>query len=457
VYLPLSCLFGILAFVDVVRTLWYFGHISNFSSIFLLQHFVSALVIGIPALFIPAIARPSRIPASVRLTFAHILFSSVCLLVPVLNTLFVWHRNYREVNGFLLAHEFFPKSLHSETAAGTPMLDSFSICDDEFFYLYFVFDHALNMASRFILPMMIELPPVYFSITVIAHTFLLWVSAFRISNVYIATCSNHPASAAGAAIAKLYLPLGHMIHLACFLTYIFTSLFISSRNREQNKKWTTSLLREAYSTTRVHLMFLLKYLLRWDDSPALRPTGTFWSRTEFLYSKKEEPPLLLPAGVGIAFKVSQGLKEFGLYVWALSLPVYFTVFEILRVFTDVDPHICRIVHLSSWKCFVLLVGLCAPHFLLAKAIHQGRVRKPWLVSLGCFAIIIMCVLFFLPGTTGSVWNRNFRFLPYLIASNQAPSCILRAISHFASSTFIVIAFIMLQMYQHPPRPSFATF
>jgi hypothetical protein len=425
-------------------TVWHFGHVELLFASFFLHFFVIALVTCAPIVFIPVIVRPRSISASLRLALCHVLFAFVCLLVPVLSTHCIWRRRYREVNGFLLVHEFFYQAPSWQTADAVSAYEPLSICDDELFFVLFVFDHALMLMSRFILPMMIELPSIYFSVVVSLDTLLLWTSAFRISHIFSDTCSNHPASGASAAIAKLYLPLGLMMHLALFLIYIFTSLFISSRNREQNKKWVNSFLREALSTTRVHL----EALLRANVSAKPRPSGNFWSRTELLYLKQDDTPLLLPAGVGLAFKVSLGLKDFGLYVWALSLPIYFSFFEVLRFFTDVHPHIRGIVYLSSWKCIVLLVVVCAPHFILAKAIHEGRIRSPFLATLVYFAAIILCVLFVLPGATGSLWDRNFRFLPYFIVSNVAPPTILRAISHFASSTFIIIVFAMLHMY-HP--------
>ena len=60
---------------------------------------------------------------------------------------------------------------------------------------------------------------------------------------------------------------------------------------------------------------------------------------EFFTSRQEERPLLLPANVGVAFKVSEGLKDWALYVWALALPIYFTAFEFMRVFSDVHPNV----------------------------------------------------------------------------------------------------------------------
>ena len=407
------------------------------------------MISGVPDVLIPFIVRLRILPVSVRLAAANILFVAVCLLAPLLNAHFIWHRHYRELSSFVAVHKFFsgaPSLGPLANAAAGQSPGALSICDDTYFFVLFVLDHSLLSVSRFILPTMIELPTRYFSFTVVVHTVVLWASAFHISNVYISACSDHPKAGPNAEIAKLYLPLGHMIHLATFLVYLFTLLFVSSRNREHNKKLVRSLLAEAVSTTKIHLEAI--FLSNRQCKP--KQTGTFWSRTEFLTLKQEKPPLLLPAGVGVAYKVSSGLKDFGLYVWALSVVIYFIVFELMRVIIAVDPHIRRIVHTSSWKCVVLFVCVCAPHFVLVKALRGGRVRRPLLVTLCYIVIIIICGVFILPGTTGSVWNRNFRFFPYLIVSNIAPPSILRAISHSASSMFIVVVFVLLHMYLPPP-------
>lgn len=235
-----------------------------------------------------------------------------------------------------------------------------------------------------------------------------------------------------------------MIHLACFLIHSFTVLFVSSRYREHNKKLVRSLLVEAVSTSKIHLNAL--FFSNMHAKLKETSTSTFWSRTEFLTLKEEKPLLVLPAGVGIVYKVSLGLKDFALYVWALSLPIYFTVFELMRALITVDPHVRRIVHTSSWKCAVLLLCCAAPHFLLVKAIRGGRVRRPFLGTLCCVVAIIFAGVFVLPGTTGSVWNRNFRFFPYAILVNVAPPTILRAVSHSASSLSLVAVFVLLHMY-----------
>ena len=442
VFMPLALLYGVV--MVALNALWYFGYIENFSNVFFLHNCVIAVIIGAPVVLIPAIVRLRRIPASVRLTVAHTLFALVCLLVPICTAYCVWRRQYQEVNGFLLVHEFFPAAPPRVRAAVVSKHEPLSICDDEVFFVLFVFDHALMSVSPFFLWMMIELPPKFFAFSFSVHTLHFWASAFRISNVYIDTCSNHPMSVASVEIAKQCLPIGHMIHFMSFVGYMFTRLFVFSRNREQNKKWVRLVLEEAVSSTRIHL----EAAFRVNNTPKPRRAGTFWSRTECMFLQQEEPPLVLPANVGIAFKVSAGLKDWGSYVIALGLPIYFSVFELMQLFISVDPLVSQTMYVYFSKCLLFVTGVITPHFIFSKAIHQGRVRSPWLVTTCCFVVIILCVHFIKPGTT-RILPRNFRSFPFFIMSNVAPPTILRAISHVASAMFIVLAFVVLHMYQHP--------
>ena len=442
VFMPLAVLFGVI--MATLNALWLYGYLDNFSNVFFWHNCVSVVIVGTPVVLIPAIVRLRRIPASIRLTLAHTLFALVCLLVPVISAHSVWRRQYQEVNGFLLVHELFPAAPPRARAAVVSKHEPLSICDDEIFFVLAVFDHAIMSASPFFLPMIIELPWKYFAVSFSVHTLHFWASAFRISNVYIDSCSNHPVSGSGAAIAKQCLPVVHMIHLMSCVGYVFTRLFVVSRNREQNKMWVRLMLEEAASSSRIHL----EAAFRVNNAPKPRQAGTFWSRTEFLFSQPEKPPLLLPANVGVAFKVSAGLKDWGLYVWALGLPIYYSAFEIMRLFFNVHPHVRDVMYAFFSKCFLFLTGVIAPHFLFAKAIHQGRVRSPWLVTSCCFFVIILCVHFIKPGTT-RILPRNFRLFPFFVMSNVAPPSILRAISHVASAKFIVLAFVVLHMYQHP--------
>jgi len=292
--------------------------------------------------------------------------------------------------------------------------------------------------------MIIELPWKYFAVSFSVHTLHFWASAFRINNVYIDSCSNHPVSGSGATIAKQCLPVVHMIHLMSCVGYVFTRLFVVSRNREQNKMWVRLMLEEAASSSRIHL----EAAFRLNNAPKLRQAGTFWSRTEFLFSQPEKPPLLLPANVGVALKVSAGLKDWGCYVIALGLPIYYSVFELMQLFINVDPHVRRAMYSFFFKFFLLFPGTSLPHHIVAKAMSQGFVYSPWLVHAGCLAMIILCVQVVKPGYA-EILPRNFRFYPFFVMSSIAAPMILRAISHVASTSHIILAFVIQQMYQHP--------
>ena len=123
------------------------------------------------------------------------------------------------------------------------------------------------------------------------------------------------------------------MHLVICVSYLFTRVFVVSRNREQNKIRVLLALHDAAATSKVHL----EAIFRLKSSHNVQPSrALFWSRTDLLCSQQKQAPLLLPASIGIAFKVSLGLKDWALYVWAFGLPIYFTVFEAMRLFVDVD-------------------------------------------------------------------------------------------------------------------------
>jgi hypothetical protein len=446
IFFPLSILFG--AISALLKALPLFGHVQYLTSIsvFFFINCVIATIIGAPVLLIPAIVRQRRVPACVRLAAANCLFVSVCLLVPIFTAHCVWRRQYREVNGFLLLHEYMPAAPPRQRSSVVPAHEALSVCDDEFFFVLYILDHAFMSVSPYFLPMIIELPQRYFAFTFSAHTLLFWASAVRISNVYVDSCTNHPYAGYGAEFAKRYIPLGHMMHLVICVSYLFTKLFVFSRNRERNKAWVVLALAEAASISRVHI----EAIFRVNNTPTRIQTATFWSRTEFLSLPPKQPPLLLPAAVGIAFRVTSGLKDWGLYVWALSLPIYFSVFEIMRFVVDVHPLVCSVMNAYFGKCVLFVIGVIAPHYLFAKILHSKRVPSPWFVYFCCFLAIILSVHFIKPGTT-RILPRNFRAFPFFIMSNVAPATILRAISHTASAKFIVVAFLALHMYHPPPR------
>jgi hypothetical protein len=143
--------------------------------------------------------------------------------------------------------------------------------------------------------------------------------------------------------------------------------------------------------------------------------------------------------------VTSGLKDLGLYVWALSLPVYFTVFEVMRLVVGVDPSVLTVMYTFLWKFIPFTVGLILPHYLVATLIHRNRVPSSWFVYSCCLVVIVFCVNFIKPGTAG-ILPRNFRFFLFFLMSIIDPPTVVRAFSHCASSKFIVLAFLALHMY-----------
>ena len=223
---------------------------------------------------------------------------------------------YKELDGFLLIHNLLPSPpprtraavvqvkdtlsffTHTRTLSHPPtqMHEPLSICDDDFFFILVVFDHAIMSVAPYFLPMMIDLPP-FFAVAVYAtHTLHFWASASRVSSMHFNTCSNHTTAAAAASVTRQWHPLGHMMHLVMCVSYVFTRLFVFSRHRELHKQRLLLLLRTVLSSSIVHLLSALRLP---DPPPPPRPS-TFRSRPELLQPQPVElPPLLLPADGGV--------------------------------------------------------------------------------------------------------------------------------------------------------------
>jgi hypothetical protein len=439
VFSPLLLLFG--AVLLILQALLYFRYIQIFSSVFFVVTVAIASIITMPVFLTPAIISLRRLPSCFRLALVNCMFIMVCLLVPVLAAHCIWRRQYQEVNGFLLIHQFLPAAPPRVRQAAVSVHEALSICDDELFFVLFVLDYAYMSVHPFFLPMIIELPPKCFAFFFSVYTLLFWSSSTHIGGVYVRTCSNHPLAGTGAQFVRQFLPLCHMMHLVMCVIYMFTRLFVVSRNREQHKICVMLALHDAAATSKVHL----EALFRLKSTHSAQPSrALFWSRTDLLCSQQKQAPLLLPSSIGIAFKVSLGLKDWALYVWALGLPIYFTVFETMRLFLDVNSEVQTVMYAYFWKCLVLLAFMIAPHYLFAHAVRQGRAPSLWLVYTGVFVVITLCVHFIKPGTT-RILPRNARFFPFFIMSIVAPPTILRATSHFASAKFIVLVFWTLHM------------
>ena len=439
VYAPLLLVCGSLNII--LHILAYFGYIQKLSFIFVFVYCIIASVTAAPVVLIPAIFRASRIPVRVRLAASNCIFTSLCLIVPVFTAHCIWRRQYRELNGFLLVHEFFPAAPARMRPAVVSKHEPLSICDDEFFFVLFVLDYAYTSVAPFFMPMIIELPPKYFAFYFSVYALLFWISACRVANVYVDSCANHPESGAWAELVKKFLPLCHMLHVVIYVKYMFSRLFLSSRNREHNKNWVASALNNAFLTSIIHLEAVLN---RAKPSHA-PPSRSFWSRTDLLIMSETPSPMLLPAHVGISIRVTSGLKDLGLYVWALGLPVFYSVFEIMRHVINVDSSVCTIMYTFLWKFLPFIAGLILPHYFVAKLIYQNRVPSSWFVYCCCLVAIVFCVSFIKPGTAG-ILPLNFRFFVFFLMSIVVPPTVVRAFSHFASSKFIVLVFSALHMY-----------
>jgi len=147
----------------VERSMMRDEHSNKLSFIFVFVYCIIASVTATPVVLIPAIFRASRIPVRVRLAASNCIFTSLCLIVPVFTAHCIWRRQYRELNGFRLVHEFFPAAPARMRPAVVSKHEPLSICDDEFFSVLFVLDYAYTSVAPFFMPMIIELPPNYFA------------------------------------------------------------------------------------------------------------------------------------------------------------------------------------------------------------------------------------------------------------------------------------------------------
>jgi hypothetical protein len=77
----------------------------------------------------------------------------------------------------------------------------------------------------------------------------------------------------------------------------------------QNKKWVALVAADAISSNTIFLQAIVRV-----NAPEPRQFAAFWSRTEFLFLRLEERPLLLSANLGVAIRVIvyAGLKDWGI-------------------------------------------------------------------------------------------------------------------------------------------------
>ena len=302
-FLVLKCMYLPLGLAVALNILWLFGYISSFSNTFFVSVCMNAVLMSVPSFLVPVIIRLRRIPPSVRLAISNSIFAAACLLVPITHAHKVWRRQYHELSGFLAFHDLLPSPpLRVRPSVVSPH-EPLSICEDDIFFLLYMFDHAHMAASSYKLWTFIELPTNYFAVSFSLHIVHFWASAYRAAHVYVTVCSRDSKQVSGPVL----LPLLHMVHMASLVIFILTKVFILSRNREANKKWIQSVLMDAFSITKVHVQSLCRH-----NSNVPQPrSGAFWSRTELLHLPQDESPLLLPSSLGIALRVCARLKDVG--------------------------------------------------------------------------------------------------------------------------------------------------
>ena len=131
VFLPLLLLFG--AVLLILQALFYFGYIQIFSSVFFFVTVAMASVIAVPVFLTPPIIFLRRVPSCFRLALVNCMFVAVCLIVPVLASYGIWRRQYQEVNGFLLVHQFLPAAPPRVRQAAVSAHEALSISTTSYF------------------------------------------------------------------------------------------------------------------------------------------------------------------------------------------------------------------------------------------------------------------------------------------------------------------------------------
>jgi hypothetical protein len=438
-YLPMAVF--LIACMIALNALWLVGYKVLFSNVFFWSTCANVLAIGIASVLISAVAKLHRIPPSIRMAAANICITLFCLFMPILNTFKVWRRNYQEVNGLLLIYELFPTAPPRAMASVVSPNSPLSICDDDLFLILVLCDCAIMMVSPYFLWTMIELPVKYFAIGFTLQCLHFCVSVYRFSNIFVDTCSNHPLSGSIARSAKQCQPIMFLIIFTGFLNFFLMKFFIFSRNSEVNKIWIRSKLSEAAEVTKIHFQSLYH-----RSSTCIPPRAKFWSRMELCFSQRKEPPIVLPAYVGMTLKMTSRIKDCGIYVLALGVCTSFIFFEVMRVFIPVEPFLRSAVYRVFLKVAIISAALNLPYALLKNLILQGRILSFWIVNLFCSAIIILCFEFFKVNAFDDSYERlprSFGLCFYFFLSIILPPIIIRALSHEATAIQIILIYCLL--------------
>ena len=148
VYLPLCAL--MLFVMAGLNAISFLGRISSLSHVIYVYTLAAqAIVIAAPTFLVPRIICIRGLSNRVRLVIVNSLFLAMCLLLPVINANKVWRRQYKELNGFLLAYELIPSAPPRVRPAVVAPHEPLSICEDEPFLFLWAIDHASMMWSNF--------------------------------------------------------------------------------------------------------------------------------------------------------------------------------------------------------------------------------------------------------------------------------------------------------------------
>jgi hypothetical protein len=443
VYLPLCLLMCL--FSAQLNAMWFLGRISLFSNTHAIYWYIhgaaQAIVIAVPTFLVPRIIRFRVLSNRARSFVVNSLFVAMCLLWPVINANKVWRRQYTELNGFLLVHELMPSAPPRVRPAAVAPHQPLSICDDEPFLFLWAIDHVSMMWSNFMMWNFIELPHKYFFACFSLHIVHFWASAYRGLNVYASACGSD--SDLGDVVRHHWVPVLHMVQLLSSVSFLMTRSFFMSHSCEENKRWLMAVVKEAVANTNLHF----RILFRLHSSQTQLPTGTFWSRTELIFSSPKESPLLLPANVGAAFKTCLRLRDFGVFVIGFSLPIYFAFFELMRQIIIVEPRVRKAVYVFFLKCAIIVAIVSLPRTIFAKALCQRRVWSSWVIMSSCCILAIVVVGYLMPGSMGQKFMDPIpRCFCCLTAMSVFPPAILRAFSRNASALFIILIFSII--YTH---------
>jgi hypothetical protein len=441
IYIPLAVTYGVISSVLIVKALWNAERAPSFANAFFYALCINALIIGLPIFLVPRIMYFRRLPPHALLAIANTLFAAVCLLVPAVTAHKLWRRQYKELNGFLLIHELLPTAPSRVRPSVVLPHEPLSICEDDFFFLLFALDHISMAASSFMLWIVIDLPRNYFAVSFALHSAHFWASAWRVTNIYVSTCSSDLRSNSSiVSDFRLLQPMVHVLQVAGGTQHVLTRWFLQSPNREENKKWIKALLEEAVLVITIHVRALLQV----KNDPQPRRTGLFWSRTEFLRAKQEDVPLLLPANFGTALRICSRLKDLAVYVVALQLPIILTVFETMRFVTRIDPSVCSAVHLCLLKYAIIFAVSTLPHHFFSKHIVKRCRWSPWFALLCCVVAAVLFLHFMRPGSMGFIMLPQIpRFYVYFTIIILTPPLLMRAFSHEASAFAMLVIFVTL--------------